>query len=76
MGLESVDIILGTDWLTRHHALIDVAARAIEIHSPSCGELTLYLPSQGCTHSCALTMLCPHHGRVTLGKDSSSLRVP
>jgi hypothetical protein len=57
MGLESVDIILGTDWLTRHHALIDVAARAIEIHSPSCGELTLYLPSQGCTRSCALTMV-------------------
>jgi hypothetical protein len=57
MGLESVDILLGTDWLTRHHALIDVAARAIEIHSPSCGELTLYLPNQGCTHSCALTMV-------------------
>jgi hypothetical protein len=57
MGLESVDIILGTDWLTRHHALIDVAARAIEIHSPSCGELTLYLPNQACTHSCAVTMV-------------------
>jgi hypothetical protein len=53
MGLESVDIILGTDWLSRHHALIDVAARAIEIHSPLCGAL--YLPDQGCTHSCALT---------------------
>jgi hypothetical protein len=57
MGLESVDIILGTDRLTQHHALIDVAARAIEIHSPSCGELTLYLSNQGCTHSCALTMV-------------------
>jgi hypothetical protein len=57
MGLESVDIILGTDWLSRHHALIDVAARAIEIHSPICGEITLYLPNQGCTHSCALTMI-------------------
>jgi hypothetical protein len=45
MGLESVDIILGTDWLSRHHALIDVVARAIEIHSPVCGELTLYLPN-------------------------------
>jgi hypothetical protein len=42
--LESVDIILGTDWLSRHHVLIDVAARAIEIHSPICGEITLYLP--------------------------------
>jgi hypothetical protein len=57
MGLESVDIILGTDWLSRHHALIDVTARAIEIHSPICGEITLYLPNQGCTHSCALTMI-------------------
>jgi hypothetical protein len=55
MGLESVDIILGTDWLSRHHVLIDVAARAIEIHSLICGEITLYLPDQGCTHSCALT---------------------
>jgi hypothetical protein len=55
MGLESVDIILGTDWLSRHHALIDVAARDIEIHSPTCGKITLYLPNQGCTHSCALT---------------------
>jgi hypothetical protein len=57
MGLESVDIILGTDWLSLHHALIDVAARAIEIHSPICGELTLYLPNHGGTHSCALTMV-------------------
>jgi hypothetical protein len=55
LGLESVDIILGTDWLSRHHVVIDVAARAIEIHSPICGEITLYLPNQGCTHSCALT---------------------
>jgi hypothetical protein len=57
MGLESVDIILGTDWLSRHHALIDVAARVIEIHSPICGKVTLYLPNQGCTHSCALSMV-------------------
>jgi hypothetical protein len=57
MGLESMDIILGTDWLSRHHALIDVATRAIEIHSPICGEITLYLSNQGCTHSYALTMV-------------------
>jgi hypothetical protein len=57
MGLDSVDIILGTDWLSRHHAVIDVAARAIEIHSPLDGEITLYLPDQGCTRSCAFTMI-------------------
>ena len=27
LGLDSVDIILGTDWLTRHQAVIDIAAR-------------------------------------------------
>jgi hypothetical protein len=31
--LDSVDIILGTGWLSRHHAVIDIAARAIEIHT-------------------------------------------
>jgi hypothetical protein len=57
MGLESVDIILGTDWLSRHHAVIDVVARAIEIHSPMDGEITLYLRDQGCTHSCAFALI-------------------
>jgi hypothetical protein len=64
MGLESVDIILGTNCLSWHHALIDVASRAIEIQSPFCGEITLYLPSQGCTHSCALTMVESHVERI------------
>jgi hypothetical protein len=44
LELDSVDIILGTDWLTRHQAVIDIAARAIEVHSTNCGETTLYLP--------------------------------
>jgi hypothetical protein len=58
MGLESVDIILGIDWLSRHHAvMMDVAARAIEIHSPMDGEITLYLPDQGCTRSCAFALI-------------------
>jgi hypothetical protein len=57
LGLDSVDIILGTDWLSRHQAILDIAARAIEIHSPTCGETTLYLPNQGCTRSCAFTMI-------------------
>jgi hypothetical protein len=57
MGLDSVDIILWTDWLSRHHVVIDVAARAIEIHPPLDGEITLYLPDQGCTRSCAFAMI-------------------
>jgi hypothetical protein len=64
MGLDSVDIILGTDWLSRHHAVIDVVARAIEIHSPLHGEITLYLPDQGCTRSCAFTMIESHVERI------------
>jgi hypothetical protein len=51
LGLDSVDIILGTDWLTRHQAVIDIAA------SPTCGEITLYLPDQGCTRSCAFVII-------------------
>jgi hypothetical protein len=43
--------------LSRHHVVIDVAAKAIEIHSPLDGEITLYLPDQGCTRSCAFTMI-------------------
>jgi hypothetical protein len=37
--------------------VIDIAARAIEIHSPTCGETTLYLPNQGCTRSCAFALV-------------------
>jgi hypothetical protein len=57
LGLESVDIILGTDWLTKHQVVIDIAARAIEVHSPTCGETTLYLADQGCTRSCAFATI-------------------
>jgi hypothetical protein len=57
LGLDSVDIILGTDWLSRHQVVLDIAARTIGIHSPTCGETTLYLPNQGCTRSCAFTMI-------------------
>jgi hypothetical protein len=55
--IKTTLLILGTDWLTRHQAVIDIAARAIEVHSPTCGETTLYLPNQGCTRSCAFTMI-------------------
>jgi hypothetical protein len=57
LGLDSVDIILGADWLTRHQEVLDIAARAIEIHSPAYGETVLYLPDQGCTRSCAFVMI-------------------
>jgi hypothetical protein len=46
LGLESMDIILGADWMTQHRVVLDVAARALEIRSPTFGNFTLYLPSQ------------------------------
>jgi hypothetical protein len=69
LGLDSMDIILGTDWLIRHQAVIAIAARAIEVHSPTCGETTLYLPDQSCIRSCAFTMIESHVGRIPVVGD-------
>jgi hypothetical protein len=46
LGLEGMDIILGADWMTQHRVVLDVAARALEIRSPTFGDLALYLPSK------------------------------
>jgi hypothetical protein len=45
LGLENVDIILGTNWMTQHRVMLDVAARALEIYSHTFTDLTFYLPS-------------------------------
>jgi hypothetical protein len=57
LGLESVDIILGANWMTQHRVVLDVAARALEIRSPTFEDLTLYLPSQETARSCAFSMI-------------------
>jgi hypothetical protein len=57
LGLEGMDIVLGADWMTQHRVVLDVAARALEIRSPTFGDLTLYLPSQEPTRSCAFAMI-------------------
>jgi hypothetical protein len=56
LGLENVDIILGANWMTLHHVVLDVASRIVEINSPFCGSYTLILPSQGSTQSCTFSM--------------------
>jgi nitrogen regulatory protein PII-like uncharacterized protein len=43
--------------MTHHHVVLDVAARALEIHSPTSEDLVLYLPSQDSTQSCAFAMI-------------------
>jgi hypothetical protein len=57
LGLEGMDIILGADWMTHHRVVLDVAARALEIRSPTSEDLVLYLPSQDSTQSCAFAMM-------------------
>jgi hypothetical protein len=69
LGLDSVDIILGTDWLSRHQAVLDIVASAIEIHSPTCGETILYLPNQGGTRSCAFAMIESPVERILVVRD-------
>jgi hypothetical protein len=57
LGLEGMDIILGADWMTQHQVVLDVAARALEIHSPTSEDLVLYLPFQDSTRSCAFAIM-------------------
>jgi hypothetical protein len=57
LGLTGMDIILGANWMTQHRVVLDVAARALEIRSPTFGDLTLYLRSQEPTRSCAFAMI-------------------
>ena len=44
LSLESMDVILGMDWMTQHKVILDISSRAVEISSPSQGATTLYLP--------------------------------
>jgi hypothetical protein len=57
LGLESMDSILGADWMTQHRVVLDVAGRALEIRSPTFEDLALYLPSQDSTRSCVFAMI-------------------
>jgi hypothetical protein len=50
-----MDIILRADWMTHHRVVLDVAARALEIRSPTSEDLVL--PSQDSTQSCAFAMM-------------------
>jgi hypothetical protein len=43
--------------MTHHRVVLDVAARALEIRSPTSEDLLLYLPSQDSTQSCAFAMM-------------------
>jgi hypothetical protein len=44
LSLECINVILGMDWLAQHQIVLDIATRMVEIHSPTSGQTTLYLP--------------------------------
>jgi hypothetical protein len=43
--------------MTQHRVVLDIGTRALEIHSPTFRDLTLYLLSQETTRSCAFSMI-------------------
>jgi hypothetical protein len=57
LGMDNVDIILGANWMTQHQVVLDVANHIVEVHSPICGNFTLFLLSQETTRSCAFAMI-------------------
>jgi hypothetical protein len=52
LDLEGMDILLGMDWMTRHHVSLDISSRAMEIDSPEHETTILYLPQRECNNSC------------------------
>nr|CAB3502616.1 unnamed protein product [Digitaria exilis] len=54
---RKVPIRLGTNWMTQHKVVLDVAERVVEINSPTHGPSVLYLPQRTCVNACAYTMV-------------------
>jgi hypothetical protein len=57
LGLGGLDVILGMNWLTQHQVVLDVATRMVQIHSPTSGHTTLYLPKAEGINSCSYTAI-------------------
>jgi hypothetical protein len=56
LSLEGIDVILGTNWMTKHQVRLDISSRVVKIDSPYYGVTTLYLPQQECLHPCTYTI--------------------
>jgi hypothetical protein len=52
LSLEGIDVILRTDWMTKHRVRLDISSRVVEIDSPYYGITTLYLPQPECLYPC------------------------
>jgi hypothetical protein len=57
LGLGSLDVILGMNWLTQHQVVLDIATRMVEIHSPTSGHTILYLPKVEGTNPCSYVVV-------------------
>jgi predicted aspartyl protease len=44
LDLEGMDVLLGMNWMTQHHVLLDIISRTVEIDSPEHEPTILYLP--------------------------------
>jgi hypothetical protein len=53
LRLGGLDVILGMSLLTQHQVILDIATRMIEIHSPTSGHTTLYLPKAEGINPCS-----------------------
>jgi hypothetical protein len=53
LGLGGLDVILGMNWLTQHQVVLDISTRMVEIHSPTSGHTTLYLPKAEGINPCS-----------------------
>jgi hypothetical protein len=40
---QGIDVILGMSWMKWHKAILDIAARVVQLNSPVHGRVTLYL---------------------------------
>jgi hypothetical protein len=57
LSLEGIDVILGMDWSTQHQVILDIATWMVEIHSPTSGHTTLYLPKAQGINPCSYAVV-------------------
>jgi hypothetical protein len=66
LSLEAIDVIIGMDWLTQHQVILDIATRMKEIHSPTSGHTTLYLPKVESTNPCSYAVVTIQLENITM----------
>jgi hypothetical protein len=56
-GFGGLDVILGMNWLTQHQVVLYIATRMVEIHSPTSGQIILYLPKVEGINPCSYAVV-------------------